>query len=219
MRNRPCDALEHTSEDDLVNGAEEVPVRQSHVSRGVEHRGLANARSWAVLVHLELQPQPSRNLHLCGETQQPSLLKGLDAPEVDGVPDPEIVCVATASTDADAFPQRVEQPRIRQNQSSRTSRSGLRCAGSEQMRHAPAKGLALGRDHAGPNEVPARRRGLSGPSGSDQRVSANSWSSLTRARSMAALSPRGRIGNASSAVSRDDGLVSHAFDHGAAIRP
>jgi hypothetical protein len=75
----------------------------------MEDRGLADAgASLRIRVHLELQPQSSGDLHLRRQTKQPGSFEALDAPEVDRVPNPEIVGVAPSTPQPDAAAEGVE---------------------------------------------------------------------------------------------------------------
>ena len=92
------DASEHSSEDQLVDGAEQIPIRQAHVSGGVEHGCLANpGGTVSVGVDLELQPQTPRYLHLRREAQETAGFEPLHPPEIDGVPDAQVDRIASAA--------------------------------------------------------------------------------------------------------------------------
>src|SRR5437763_6630178 len=102
--------VEHPSEDELMDGAEDIPVGQSNVSCRIEHGRLANVSTTvAVGVDFELQPQSPWDLHLGGQAQQPAGLKPLNSPEVHGVADAQVDRVPSAAAQPDAAPQCVQQ--------------------------------------------------------------------------------------------------------------
>src|SRR5689334_16806427 len=107
----PNDATEYASEDQLVDRAEQVPIRQPHVSRGVEHGCLANLGGTVSNgVDLELKPLTPRYLHLGREAQETVGFEALHPPEIDGVPDAQVDGISPATAQPDATPKRVDQP-------------------------------------------------------------------------------------------------------------
>src|SRR6201996_3553984 len=105
-----ADAAQHAAEHQLVDGAEQVPVRQPDVARRIEHRRLTDFDgAGAVGFDLELQPQTTRDLHLGGEAKAPPGIDGFNPPEVDGIGDAQIVGISPAPPETHAAPQRVDQ--------------------------------------------------------------------------------------------------------------
>src|SRR5271163_2361328 len=66
---RPLDASQHPSEDAVVDGVEQIPVGEPDISKRVKDGRLANHRITPCGIDLELQPQPSRKLHLRRQAQ------------------------------------------------------------------------------------------------------------------------------------------------------
>jgi hypothetical protein len=76
----------------------------------------------------------------------------------------------------------------------------MRCIGAKASRGRQPTRAARDATIRRPTPSPAQGDVGAGASASDQRVCANSWSSLTSARSIAATNPRGRIANTSRAA-------------------
>jgi hypothetical protein len=103
------DPAKHAPENELMDGAPEIPVREPDVSGRVKHGGLADASaSIRLSVDLELQPQSPRNLHLRRQTKQPGGFEALDAPEIDRVADPEVLGITPPTPEPDTPAERVE---------------------------------------------------------------------------------------------------------------
>src|SRR4029077_16402433 len=83
---RARNAPKHAAEDEVVDRTEQVPVSEADISGWIEDGGLAGlGSSRAVGADLELQPEPSGDLHLRSEAQDAISLQTFHAPEVDRV--------------------------------------------------------------------------------------------------------------------------------------
>src|SRR5215469_15272681 len=104
----PRDASKHAAEHEVMYRAEDVPIEDADISGWVELGGLTDMRPASVVgSDLELQPQPPGDLHLGGESQELIRLDAFDAPEVDGVSDPQVQLVAPAPPQSHPSSQRV----------------------------------------------------------------------------------------------------------------
>src|SRR5258708_29299995 len=96
-----------------MEGTEQVQVSEADESRGVKDGGLPDLGAAVSLrVHLELQPQASRYLHLGREPQQTARLEPFDPPEIDSVAGAQVDRAAPAAAQPYAAPQRVEQSAV-----------------------------------------------------------------------------------------------------------
>src|ERR1700722_13714362 len=102
-------AAEHRPEDRAVHRVEHVPVGETDVPRGIEYGGLADLGAVPICLDLELQPQAPGDLHLGGEQEPTAVVDALDAPEVDGVADVEIVRIPASAPHSLATAQPVDQ--------------------------------------------------------------------------------------------------------------
>src|ERR1700731_3437842 len=104
------DARKHPAEHEVMDRAEDVPIRQADVPGGIKHRGLSDLRGLrAIGADLELKPKLPRDLHLGSEAQQAVVFKALDTPEVDRVSCSKVNRVPPASPQPDAASDRVQQ--------------------------------------------------------------------------------------------------------------
>jgi hypothetical protein len=103
---RTNDATEHAGEDQLVDRAEQVTIREPYISTGVKHGCSATlGGTVSIGVGLELQPQTPGYFDLGREEREAVWCEALHPPEVDYITDGQVDRIASATSQAYATPE------------------------------------------------------------------------------------------------------------------
>ena len=181
-----------------------VPVGAPQQPGGVEDRGLADDGPVAVRRDLELEPRASGDPHLGGQAQQ--AVRPRSPRRATSRP-----CRPGSRRSGSRRPRRMPAPPNGRSSKPRSApervavvpaAAARRCAGSARRRRRAAPGRARRASRSGASRTAVARVRGDGPeeSASDQRVAANSRSSLTSARAIASRTPRGRTPSRSRAA-------------------